>query len=449
MDHGQQENAARQTYHQNLKNYLFSLFFGTILGWAFNIFQGVEMAPISTVLALIGLIGLNSLPRTYIGFYLFGVAFHTVSLYWVGHALYFAPYTIGINLDVFVPFASFAISLILALQFPLSLAIGRSYWILPFLLFDFGRSLSDTFFPWNFIGYTSVLWLSSLRFLGILGMTTYMLLLGHIRQLSRIFQLGLITLSCVMMMDHYLYQRQELISSSYTVKIVQTNITQDKKYTDDQMHNLMALSLKGEATSFIIWPESVVLKCLHHRPDICTMLAHIIPKDSYLILGHIRFDQNLYVSISALNHLGAIVSTYDKQHLVPFGEYTPFFIRLPKLTHGKDPYQQGVFKHMLNVTPSAAPLICYETAFPYLLKNYKKAEWIVGISNDAWFGKTNGPFQHFHLARCRAIEARKPFVRCVNSGISGLIGPNGRIICYIPFQKTDILVTPLFMKNAS
>lgn len=421
-------------------NYLYHIIFGAILGSAFNLFTNVEMSWMSSILSLIGLSGLSFLPKTYRGFYLFGLAFNTVSLYWVGQALLFAPYTIGINLDFMTPFASFILGLIFAWQFPLALRIGgTTFWIVPFLLMDIARSYSSTFFPWNFIGYTSTLWLSSFRFSGIIGMNAFMLTLSQIRSYPRIFQIGLSILTIIMSVDHYFYQKHPVQFTNFTVKILQTNIPQDRKTSTDQIYRLMDISTHGQKTSFIIWPESIVLKCLYHCDQLRHEISKIIPDRSHLILGHIRFDQKLYVCISALNHKGDIVSTYDKQKLVPFGEYTPFFLRLPKLTHGKDPYSQGIFKQSLNITPRAAPLICYEDAFGFLLKNYPETKWIVSVSNDAWYGVSSGPYQHFHIARCRAIEARKPFVRSVNSGISGLIGPQGQVLAFIPFQKEGFL----------
>jgi apolipoprotein N-acyltransferase len=417
-------------------SFIFYLIFGAILGSAFNLFEGVTMSVFSTILALIGLAGLSALPKTYRGFYLFGVAFHTVSLFWVGQSLHFAQYTIGVDLGVFAPFASFFIALILALQFPIALKVGgANYWMIPFLFIDFARSYSTTFFPWNFIGYTATLWLSSFRFLGILGMTTSMLLLSHLRQFPKQLQLVFMALSGALVIDHYWYQNLPITFSDTTVKIVQTNIEQNYKMSCYQINQVMTLSKEGHETKFIVWPESVVMGCLIGSPDLRQKIATILSPNSILLLGHLHYENDLYTSLSALNNKGELLSTYDKQKLVPFGEYTPFLLRIPKLTHGKSPFKPGKRSHYLKVIPKAAPLICYETAFPRLLEEYPAAEWIVSISNDGWFGNSAGPYQHFHLARCRAIEARKPFVRSVNLGISGLIGPQGQVLATIPFRQ--------------
>ncbi|USO02438.1 MAG: apolipoprotein N-acyltransferase [Alphaproteobacteria bacterium] len=420
---------------------IYYLLFGAILGSAFNIFEGIEMSSASTVLALIGLIGLNQLPKTYKGFYLFGIAFHTVSLFWVGQSLNFAKYTIGVDLSFFVPFVSFAISLILALQFPIALRVGgRKYWIIPFMLLDLVRSFSSLLFPWNFIGYTATLWLSSLRFVGVIGMSAYTLLLSQIKDFPKKIQFGFLGLSCVLIVDHYFYQRIEFQRSPYTVKIVQTNFSRDTKILEDHTDEIMELSLKGDRVAFIVWPESSVLNCLYSYPELRGKISQIIPEGTQLLLGHLRIETGLHVCVSALDHIGDIVSTYDKQYLVPFGEYTPLSW-IPRLSHGTRSCEPGIFKNVLNTIPKAAPLICYETAFPYLLKSYRDAKWIVAVSNDAWFGISNGPYQHFHLARCRAIEEKKPFVRSVNAGVSGLIAPNGRVLAHIPFRETGVVDT--------
>jgi apolipoprotein N-acyltransferase len=171
--------------------------------------------------------------------------------------------------------------------------------------------------------------------------------------------------------------------------------------------------------------------------------------NSYLIFGSIliRGKQGsqylLTNSAVVLDQSGKVSFTYDKIHLVPFGEYVPlqkilFFIN--KLVVGIGDYVQG--KHHLRAeTPfgSFAPLICYEIIFPGLVRKFfsNGGDFMVNITNDAWFGKTSGPYQHFGMAVFRAVENRKPVIRAANTGISGFIDSNGRILSQTGlFQRT-------------
>ena len=439
-----------------MKDHFISILFGALLGYAFNIFEGIEMSYVSHILAFIGLSGLNAhirvlkaTLRPYLKTtYFFGLAFHTVSLFWVGQALTFAQYTLGVDLSYCSYFASFAIALILAVQFPVAFKIGGTrFWIIPFLLMDFMRSYSSTFFPWNFIGYTGTLWLSSFRFWRVFGSTAFLLILSQWQNYPKKGKMILGSLSALLILDHFFYQKKTFDWYPYSIKVIQTNSGLKDRNFVRNFNTLVTLTLKGEKTDLIVWPESSVLMCLHSVPYLRQTIASLIPQNSYIILGHIRLDNLLkfYVALSVLNHKGEIISTYAKQKLVPFGEYTPFLLNIPKLTAGKKAFTPGCAHQSLCSTAlgDVIPLICYETAFPFLLHGslaHKKAAMIVGISNDIWFGKSCGPFQHLHLARCRAIEAGKPFIRSVNAGISGLIAPNGKIVSYISFQKEDSLI---------
>jgi apolipoprotein N-acyltransferase len=144
---------------------------------------------------------------------------------------------------------------------------------------------------------------------------------------------------------------------------------------------------------------------------------------------------------------GSVVDTYDKAHLVPFGEYVPVKKWLPFL--GKMVGQVGDFSagetgrtlkwrdHKLGM------LICYELIFPYLSRAVAKngAELLINITNDAWYGKSSAPYQHFSMAVFRAVENRKALVRSANTGVSGFIDPAGRIRVATPiFEEAAITV---------
>ena len=135
-----------------------------------------------------------------------------------------------------------------------------------------------------------------------------------------------------------------------------------------------------------------------------------------------------------LDDTGKVAYLYDKIHMVPFGEYVPlqkllFFIN--KLVAGIGDYTAGE-SYVRAITPFGdfATLICYEIIFPGLVRKFYSngGDFMVNITNDAWFGRTTGPYQHFSIAVFRAVENRKPVIRAANTGISGFIDSSGRII---------------------
>jgi apolipoprotein N-acyltransferase len=152
-----------------------------------------------------------------------------------------------------------------------------------------------------------------------------------------------------------------------------------------------------------------------------------------------------------IDHDGSILSVYDKVHLVPFGEYLPlqnFLERLGlmQLTKVQGGFLAGDRRRALPV-PRAAnflPLICYEIIFPgAAVPPGERPGWLLNLTNDAWFGLSNGPYQHFHQARIRAIEEGLPLVRAANTGISAVVDPLGRVIRSLPLGTQDILDAPL------
>jgi len=150
-------------------------------------------------------------------------------------------------------------------------------------------------------------------------------------------------------------------------------------------------------------------------------------------------DDNFFNSAYLLSPAGEIAGKYDKVHLVPYGEYVPLrdvFPFIKKLTAGMGDFGTGVGYYPLSMgDKKIGVLICYEGILPFAARMYKKesADLLVNITNDAWFGATSAPFQHFSMAVFRAVETRLYLVRAANTGISGIIDPGGRIIA-----KTDI-----------
>ena len=177
---------------------------------------------------------------------------------------------------------------------------------------------------------------------------------------------------------------------------------------------------------------------LERDPAARRAIAAVVPARGYLITGALRANpppgpvDAVWNSIEAIDAQGAIVGSYDKAHLVPFGEYVPFrkFLPFRKVTAGTIDLSAGpgAATVALPGLPPFAPLICYEAIFPgAVVDRARRPDWLLNLTNDAWYGRSSGPFQHFAIARTRAVEEGLPLVRVANNGVSGVIDGYGRV----------------------
>ncbi len=144
----------------------------------------------------------------------------------------------------------------------------------------------------------------------------------------------------------------------------------------------------------------------------------------------------IWNSIEVLNADGEIRAGYDKAHLVPFGEFIPLRDILPlrKITAGSIDLNAGSGPVTISLPglPPFAPLICYEVIFPgAIVDEFDRPAWILNVTNDAWYGRSSGPFQHLASARTRAVEEGLPLVRVANNGVSAVFDPAGRVVARI------------------
>jgi apolipoprotein N-acyltransferase len=418
----------------------------------------------------------------------FGFGYFVAGLYWIGMALF-------VEADKFawlLPFAVLGIPAGLAFFTALGALLARMMWTtgpLRILAFASALGFSEwlrgtilTGFPWNSFGYalTGVpQFAQGASLVGLWGLT--LLALGIFASPATVTDardrtahpwLPLIVSALALFLLgaygwHRLSNNEIANVEGVKLRLMQPNISQNLKWQPEQRPAVMRryLSLSDQATSperqgvrdvtHLIWPESAFPFFLDREPQALAQIADLLPNGVSLITGAIRIDappkgQNtarVYNSIRVLRDDGSIIATYDKRYLVPFGEFLPFqslleAIGLEQLTRVRGGFTPGARRRALNIPglPPAAPLICYEAIYPgHVLPEGARPRWILNLTNDAWFGLTPGPYQHFAQARLRAIEEGLPLVRVANNGISAIVDPLGRITRSLPLGSDGLI----------
>lgn len=251
---------------------------------------------------------------------------------------------------------------------------------------------------------------------------------------------------------------QKSSSGSLRVAMIQANIdpTQkwDKKFKEVSFRTFEQMTYRAASSDpdLIIWPETATPAYL--RLDIDGKLSNIRKQvdslNTPLLTGTPDFkfisttDYLLFNSAFLLKPNSNKIDHYAKMQLVPFGERVPFedvFGWLNRFDMGQADFTPGKDYKVFEIEKKGSgeglteitrfsTLICYESTFPGIVRQFVKrgAQFLVIITNDAWFGKTSGPFQHARMAVLRAVETRRSVARCANTGVSMLIDPYGRVM---------------------
>jgi apolipoprotein N-acyltransferase len=247
------------------------------------------------------------------------------------------------------------------------------------------------------------------------------------------------------------------------VAAVQGNVDQGRVWEPAELRSILeqhvSLSLQATAAGadLLIWSESSVPVPggLQGDPSTREMLAQLARQhDVAIVVGSPHFERDDAGRVSVANSAflvsadGTWLARYDKVRLVPFGEYVPLawlFRFVAPLVEAVAGFRRGEPDQPLFADPAAgvppfAMAICYEVVFPELLRRQVAggATFLATITNDAWFGDTSAPYQHFSMARLRAVENRRYLVRAANTGISGVVDPWGRVVA-----GTEVNVTAL------
>ena len=389
--------------------------------------------------------------------FLFGLLFFGITIYWLTHVSFLGFIILVITLALF--FGVFA-----------TLVTSTNILLAPFLwiLLEYARTHILTGFGWALLGYSQYLRLPVIQIAdktGVWGVSFIIMLVNvagyklvkHGMKRALVFVLTAVLALSATLFYGYNRLKEPLPSGELVISIIQGNIPQEQKwdgrykYQILEKYEILTREAVRESPDLIIWPETSVPGYLEEKDlfERITTLANEVKIPLLVGAPSIDEDGNMYNSAILISKNGEILKKHDKIHLVPLGEYIPFekefsFIRrfvdkpIGEFTAGSS---YTVFR--LENGSRFGVLICFEDIFPGLVRDFveRKADFMVNMTNDAWFMETAAPYQHAQASVFRAVENRVPVVRAANTGLSCFIDSKGKIVDRVRAGKKDIFVS--------
>lgn len=400
----------------------------------------------------------------------FGFGYFAFGLYWIGNALL-------VFSDKFLwllPFASAGLPAFLAFftgaatwgawygRTPLQRAL---LFALTWMLAEWLRGHVLTGFPWNLIGYAwagSDAMLQPAAIFGIYGLSLVAVLSACLpaglagSRNPRVLFATAVALPIAAWAGGSLrlgMAADTAPGDGIGLRVVQSDIPQREKWAPEfRERNLrlfldLSLVQRPDWVRHVIWPETAATFLPGDNEPLRRVLAAAAPPGGLLITGaprRIGGGRGLANAMIALDGAGHIVAAYDKHHLVPFGEYVPLADYLPieKITPGRSGFTPGPGPQTLQLPglPPFSPLICYEIIFPgAVVADGMRPDWLLNVTNDAWYGVSAGPHQHLAQSRVRAVEEGLPLVRASYTGISAVIDPYGRVLAKRGLNEAGVI----------
>ncbi|MGE0754776.1 MAG: apolipoprotein N-acyltransferase [Alphaproteobacteria bacterium] len=344
------------------------------------------------------------------------------------------------------------------------------------LLVEFARGHLFTGFPWNLAGYTLAVSDVSIQLaslVGIYGLTWLVIFLALLpsslgdADIGRRRALRVTGAAYLLFAIALAWGGWRLHAAGHTqyvdgvmLRLVQANIAQHHKWDPAlqvqglQKHIELSRAEGIENITHVIWPETAAPYIIDERSKLLQILSAMLPADTKLITGGLRAegessDWRIYNSIVMVDSAGAIVGTYDKNRLVPFGEFLPFRSLIPEkwaTPVGNKDFSRGPGAVTLDWPglPGVTPLICYEAIFPeFAAGAHPRPKLFLNLTNDAWFGTSTAPYQHLHMSRMRAVEQGIPLIRVANTGMSLVVDAMGRVLKRSSLNQIAVIDTRL------
>ncbi|MBO3758816.1 apolipoprotein N-acyltransferase [Ciceribacter sp. L1K22] len=420
----------------------------------------------------------------------FGFGYFVAGLWWLGGALL-------VEADEFawaLPLAVLGLPAVLAIFYGLATLAAKILWSdgvgrIAALAAAFGtaewlRGFVATGFPWNAIGYGAMpvpVMMQSAQLIGVYGVSALAVFVFAAPALvgtGKGRRIGL-TVALTLALAHFGYgiwvlaRPDQQTDETLTVRLVQPAVDQARKMENADREEIFSDLLRltsapppegGAKPNVIVWPETSVPFILTENPDALTRIADALDDGQTLLAGAVRAEDRgaglpprYYNSIYIVDDKGQIIGASDKTHLTPFGEYVPFEgvlreMGVDNLISLPGGFSAGVQRSLLDLPAGGRlyPLICYEVIFPQEMADVSDdAGAILNVTNDAWFGATPGPYQHFQQARVRAVETGLPLIRAANDGISAAVDARGRIISGLKRHSKGAIDTTISLLNVS
>ena len=418
--------------------------------------------------------------------WIFGMVHFLTLIYWIAYTMRVYGYLPWwVSIPVLVLFAAF-LALFFGLFGWITCLLSRKsltgLWISPavWVVLEYGRSILFSGFPWELIGHSQYELLPVIQIADIFGaygvsfvilstntalFTAYLYITQkkyQTRSITKPMFLGATAVALLLLVATVAYGLWRTQNISETagrvdtarVAVVQGNIPQAIKWDPDfqvsTLKKYFQLSTQALRSNpdLIVWPETAAPFYFHHDVRLTEAVINGVRHlEAAFLIGSPTVIQKktanvYYNSAYLIKPQGIVAGVYHKAHLVPFGEYVPLKRWLPflgKIVAHVGDFSRGKPGDTIEWNSSKLGiLICYELIFPYLARTATQngANVLVNMTNDAWYGRTGAPYQHFSMAVFRAIENRRCLIRSANTGISGFIEPTGRI------QSTSALFEP-------
>lgn len=404
----------------------------------------------------------------WIGF-CFGFGHHLVGLYWITEAILIEAAKFWWLVPLAVPALAAVLALFIAAAcavawrarpgWPRALALAGA-WVLA----DLARQFVLTGFPWNPWGSVWAMpnglgdvMQQPAAWIGVHGLTLLTVLLAATPALGRrAMTAGFVGLLAWAGFGLWRTATPPPAGPNLDVVLVQGNVPQghkmDRAFVMDSFNRYLRLtregvSRAGATPAVVVWPETASPFLLETDAAARAAIAEA-DGGAPALIGSVRWgaDQRPRNSLMALLGAGPPVAVYDKWHLVPFGEYQPNWLPLGIQLVPGGGFEPGPGPRTMHVPglPPVGPLICYEAIFPgEALQRGDRPDWMVNVTNDAWFGNSTGPRQHLAAARMRAVEEGLPLLRAANTGISAAFDALGREQARLGMNRAGVLVVKL------
>lgn len=337
---------------------------------------------------------------------------------------------------------------------------------------DYLRSETCIALPWNLLGATVHYFLTFIQIADLAGIwlvgvavfaSNILLYMIWNDRASRFKTTAILILLALAIGGYGTYRLVTVkeIKTKFTIGLIQGNINQDQKWTREflkiTLEKYLAFTRHADSlgAALIVWPETAAPCYLRMNAlywDSLTGLSRQMGKPIYT--GTLDFlDNKVYNAAFGFSGTGTLIFNYNKIRLVPFGERIPFSDRFPFLNtidFGQGSFDYGTDYKLAEFRDTRFPiLICYEIIFPDLVRRFVNlgADFVITITNDAWFGRYSAPYQHAYLAIFRAVENRIGIARVANTGLTFLVTPTGRIEQSTQVFQDNVVVGSICLKG--